>query len=1124
MMEAEAKVSETEAQGALRNEDRLDALSMEREAMLGDVEGLEEAEAPEWLEILEEAEAEKENPLSRENVLAAVKAEGKISYDALTALWGPDEAKALMKRLGPGMFDRKGLGLDVITQELQSKGVPVKDVQQLYDTLMEPKKEEKVLDVPVDAESLPWLVWMLGYKDTAKYLKKRRRTLNKEQREAKEQFDAGREAGEDVDSLRDVITQAQAELDYIKRALKVVDAKEKKDKTDDDSNYDVDFDPETFETVEGKVDWQQTTVSEAVEGQQVKTEAATMKDAWTLASRISKIAHREGMKEGRRRASEAKRKIREKAKVAVDARNKWKKEQQERTKARAIAAREMARNAIAQKRVSDLKPAVYIAAEKRAQRAVERALKDNNFEEAGRQKDLQIVNAALAMEATRGKRLSLKIERYLKKMDKKKSSKSGTLDNDYLDKIHTLLDGFYFGSRRRKLDNEVTGFRKWKEEQEKAGEVVEVPTRLIDRIGRTYWKDMTLDDLIELGDAVKNLEHLGKTKKTHLTRKQKRDFEQVIDEIVTSIRENVGVRHPVSTKLNEHYVDKKLSEIRSWRSMHKRMEFLFRELDGQKDMGVTWQYFFRPIVDAQNKETEMREWSASIVRDLFRKLDTRRLTKERYYDVVGEKFSRENLLCLALNWGNLGNRDRIMGGHGWTEAQVNELFKDLSDADWDFVQGMWDHINSFWPAVVKLYKEVAGYEPAKVEASPFVTPSGRVMQGGYCPIGYDFKKNIRAFELDEKQKIQDAMQFQAMRAQTRNGHVKARAEHMELQLDLHFSVVTRHLTDVIHDLTHRKAILDVNRLLLDKRVQQAVSEAVGMEMWRELKPWLQNIAANGRSVPMNMFERWLGALRKRYTTAILGLKITTSMMQFFSVFGAEERIGQMGMLHAVADFYGRPDLAKKRIDFVMEKSPEVRTRRKTWDRDVASIMDNYVGTGKMGRVRAAFFYTHGMMDAAAVVPVWLEAYDQHLAKTGEEAEAIHYADSVIRQTQPANMPKDLPSIMRNGEIMRIFTMFYSYFSVFGQLLGSRLQQTKGVKDTPRLVASLFWIVFIPAVLGPLATGKRPDDDEDLDKWMLEQTLLYPMQGIVGVRNVANYMFHPEYGFQLPHRRNDQNRV
>ena len=70
-------------------------------------------------------------------------------------------------------------------------------------------------------------------------------------------------------------------------------------------------------------------------------------------------------------------------------------------------------------------------------------------------------------------------------------------------------------------------------------------------------------------------------------------------------------------------------------------------------------------------------------------------------------------------------------------AQIEYIQSQLTDKDWDFVEGTWELVDSYWPLIAERERRVTGTIPKKVEAEPLTLPSGRTLRGGYYPIRYD---------------------------------------------------------------------------------------------------------------------------------------------------------------------------------------------------------------------------------------------------------------------------------------------------------------------------------------------------------------------------------------------------
>jgi hypothetical protein len=90
----------------------------------------------------------------------------------------------------------------------------------------------------------------------------------------------------------------------------------------------------------------------------------------------------------------------------------------------------------------------------------------------------------------------------------------------------------------------------------------------------------------------------------------------------------------------------------------------------------------------------------------------------QFFPSVGKSFNREERLGIALNMGNAGNIQRLLDGEGWTLAQVKPVLDTLTAADWQFVQGVWDFLESYRPLVAAKERRVYGKEPNWVEPQP----------------------------------------------------------------------------------------------------------------------------------------------------------------------------------------------------------------------------------------------------------------------------------------------------------------------------------------------------------------------------------------------------------------------
>ncbi|PUB80898.1 MAG: hypothetical protein DBP02_19840 [gamma proteobacterium symbiont of Ctena orbiculata] len=200
---------------------------------------------------------------------------------------------------------------------------------------------------------------------------------------------------------------------------------------------------------------------------------------------------------------------------------------------------------------------------------------------------------------------------------------------------------------------------------------------------------------------------------------------------------------------------------------------------------------------------------------------------------------------------------------------------------------------------------------------------------------------------------------------------------------------------------------------------------------------------------------------------------------------------------------------------VFEKSTMMRNRAKTFDRDVRDAINKVKGDKLKDKLEKTFFSHIGFFDLSVSLPSWLGAYEKALDEGKIEKDAIAFADSIVRMSQSAGGAKDLASVQQGSEYKRMFTMFYSYFSVLYNMLRRRTKvtQKEGLPSTPRAFMSFMYLVVLPAVLSELIAGRGPDDDEDVAVWTMKTVAGYPASTVVGVRDLTNGIFSP-YGYNI----------
>jgi len=776
----------------------------------------------------------------------------------------------------------------------------------------------------------------------------------------------------------------------------------------------------------------------------------------------------------------------------------------------ASAAREFARAAIARLKVRDIRPGQYAAAEVRAAKAAASASAKGDTAQAAAEKRNQLLSTYLTRAAYDAQDEVKKAVEYLKKFDTEAPRKG--LDADYLDQIDTLLERFDLrtGQSLKAIDKRTT-LAEWVESQREMGLEPDVPAELLNEASRKSYKDMTVEELRGLTDAVKQIEHLGRLKKRLLTAKDQREYEAIRDEMAASITANAGDRQ-ADTRTPITNTGRAVQGLKRFWAAHIKTATYARVMDGGKDGGPVWEYIIRPANERGDMETRMRAEAtlrlSEILAPVFKlgKMGG----KGQFFPSINRSLNREARIAIALNMGNEGNAQRLLGGEGWTMEQVMPVLQSLTSAEWQAVQAIWDHFESYRPEIAAKERRVYGKEPTWVEprALDVRTADGQelTLRGGYYPIKYDPQASQRAEEHADAEGAKRQLQGAYTSATTRRSFTKSRVEEVSGRPLLYtLSGLYSGVNDVIHDLAWHEWLIDANRLMRSKTIDAAIRNHYGPEAKAQFKSWIADIA-EGDQGAANAAEAALSRLRQGVSVAGLGFNVMSALMQPLGITQSIVRVGATWVGRGVAQYLANPVRAAREVN---AKSEFMASRARTRFRELNELRNQVQDESATKRVlsQGAYFL---MMRFQQMVdtPTWLGAYEKAIAEGNDEARAISLADQAVIDAQGGGQTKDLAAIERGGPALKLFTVFYSFMNT---ALNLGVQQTM-TANTPakkaKLAADMLLLYVVPPVLGYILKQAATPGDDDLDdpeklaKSLAANQLDYLMGLMVVVREFA----------------------
>ena len=768
------------------------------------------------------------------------------------------------------------------------------------------------------------------------------------------------------------------------------------------------------------------------------------------------------------------------------------------------AAREYARQMVDRLLVRNVKPGQYAAAEARAGKAATQAMKAGDLEQAAAEKRNQLVQNQAARAAHR---VLDEIEaglRYLKKFDGDSTRKS--IDADYLEQIDTLLERFDLrkGQSMRAIDKR-TALAKWIEERANEGTEPDIPEWLQAEAARTHYKNLTVEQFRGLVDSVRQIEHLGRLKNKLLTARDARALDAIVAEIAASMEAAAGGR-TIDNERRNTLASQVQHAARGFMAMHRQMHSLVREMDGYQDGGPLWNVLVRTMNEAGEREASMRADATRRLHALIKPLlaeGGKMGGKGQHFPSLGRSLNRGERLAIALNWGNEGNRQRLLDGRGWTAERVMPVLQTLPPGEWQFVQGVWDFFESYRPQVAEKEKRVTGKEPEWIEPAPFTIESangGAVqMRGGYYPIKYDPMQSGEAAAHADAESAKQMMRAAYTAATTRRSYTKGRADRvMNRPLLLSFDGIYQGANEVIHDLSWHEWLIDANKIL--RRLDAPMRQHFGAEKVTAIKRAMEDIA-RGDQPATTAFERTLGHLRSGATIAGLGWNLRTSLLQPLGLTNSIVRVGPAWIARGLREFYGSPAHMARKVEDAQAKSEFLRNRMRTMNREINDVV-NRLDRGKSDlqlAIESSFFILIQKTQALADYPTWYGAFEKAMADpalrnedgTIDEAKAVAVADQAVIAAQSGGQAKDLAQIQRGGPLLKLFTNFYSYFAATLQIAVERTGQTNFKKphEVLRLAGDYVLLMVVPVIgsvlINALMKG-APDDEEWLEQIIEEQ--------------------------------------
>jgi hypothetical protein len=772
------------------------------------------------------------------------------------------------------------------------------------------------------------------------------------------------------------------------------------------------------------------------------------------------------------------------------------------------AARDFADSMIARLKVRNIRPSQYANAEVRAAKASDKARKAGDIETAAAEKRNQLVQTYAVKAAYAAQDEINGAIAYLKKFEN--SGTRQNLDFGYLDQIDAMLERFDLrkGQSLKAIDKRKS-LADWITAQRDLGNEPDFSEEMINESFRKSYKDLTVEEFRGVVEAVRQIEHIGRLKKKLLKSKDKREFKAIVADAESSIIKNGGKKRPLNLEAERGFKP----WLEGIQAGHRKLASLFRQMDGGKDNGIMYNLLGRTMNEQATEEAVMGEAATLKLNEIYSplfKLKGGLNGDKQFIPEINNSLTRGGRLSVVLNWGNTANRQRVMDGDQWSEQQVQAIMRRLTPVEAQFVNDIWAYIDTYWEAVAEKQKRLLGSAPTKVEAEPFAMQlaDGSVasMRGGYYPLKYDSARDSKTEAHDAAGVAADMKRGAYTKATTRRGHTKERLEDVKKPVRKSLDVITQHIAEVTHDLAWHEWMMDANRILSAKPIDQAIRDHYGPAVIKTIK---DNVAAIATAdiVSRTKLDQALLYLRSNVSRSTMGLSLTTAFLQPFGLTQSMVRIGPKHVLRGMARWGGDIARFQDATAWIYEKSDFMRLRDKTFNRELNEI-NGRVNSGKSKPRQiydASLFIMMQKMQKVADVPTWIGAYDKAKDGGATEEESSALADQAVLDSQGGGQIKDLAELQRKHPML---SMFYSYFNVTYNLAAESTAKTdfKSPAAVAGWMADMMLLMVIPAI-GPamileLLRGGGSDDPEEWAKMLAEWQAGYLLGTVMLLRELS----------------------
>lgn len=793
------------------------------------------------------------------------------------------------------------------------------------------------------------------------------------------------------------------------------------------------------------------------------------------------------------------------------------------------AAKQFAQNVVARRRVTDLRKAAaqHRAAEARAGKRWQEATAAGKTQDAVAAKRDQLLNNYTVKAALEAQAEVKKITEFFARVTKGGNEKlvERGRDPDVVNAMRAILAAYDVAPR---LEKAATEYMEVVARNDPAMYGALQPSVQGALQNAKPVAEMTVEELRGLAAEMQSMWHLAKRSRQMEIDGNLLDREDLEDDLIARMTE-IGIPDTIPGEKGAITASEEAGiKLQFAKALLTRAEQWTERMDG-KFGGPFLRYIFQPIKEAADRyrtqRTAYREKFAALVEAVAPTLKSGPIAApELGYTFGNAKDSgMAELLHAILHTGNESNRRKLLLGRQWAtenadgtldtsrwDAFIQRMIDEgnVTKVHYDFAQGVWDLLEETKPGAQRAHREVFGRYFAEVTADEFDTPFGKY-RGGYVPAQTDSRIVTEAKLRDLAEGENESMAYAFPAAPS--GFTKSRVDSYAKPLLLDLRALPQHIDKVLLFSNMQPAVNDVRRLLTSKRVSYALDRVAPGIYEGMLTPWLKRSAQQTVETPVmgdRKLSRFFSAARSRAGMALMFANVSNTVQQITGFSLAAVKVKPSLMMSSLAQFVAHPKQTKRAV---ADASPFMRDRMlnevSAMNNAVEEILvnPNLYERSQAWTQQHAYFMQSAVDNTMAPI-IWTAAYNQAVGEKMGPADAVRFADGVIRQTQGSTLPEDVSRFETGPAYGRLFTQFIGYFNMMANTNATAISQIVGEMGLRKGAGKLLYValaglmvpIWVAESIALAFKGGPDDEDRDgyLDDWLAAVFGVGSIKGLV----------------------------